>query len=184
MGDIAPYLTELIVLRGIERIIAVAGGIVVCLMGYKLFRHGIDKGYEQLDIESKYFKIILSGTGPGRLFMALGAIIIMLSLVTGGGKVTTGGERVEISSPSHISEVDSTHGIKLKQGDIHTSSFTVYNKGNSEMQITVHSTVDLNSGTHIDSDWDGNLSFHEYDSVTFTPHGFIIHLGQNDTLKQ
>lgn len=63
--------------RGTERILIVVGGITCIILGYILFAR--DKGTHEgrLNFKSKAFSLILTGTGAGLFFMALGAIILI-----------------------------------------------------------------------------------------------------------
>ena len=74
---------DVIFLNGIERIICCLGGIFFGFLGYKLFLNGLDKGFSRLNAESKFIKIVFSGSGPGLFFMAFGSIILLISLFTG-----------------------------------------------------------------------------------------------------
>jgi len=69
-------------LRGIERVIINLGAILMTYLGYKLFIFGIEKGYAKLTAETKFYKIVFSGTGPGLFFMAFGAIVLIAALFT------------------------------------------------------------------------------------------------------
>jgi hypothetical protein len=68
--------------RGVERIIINLGAILMTYLGYKLFIFGIEKGYAELTAETKFYKIVFSGTGPGLFFMAFGAIVLITALLT------------------------------------------------------------------------------------------------------
>lgn len=66
--------------RGIERIIIALSASLFCFLGYKLFRHGVTKGYGSLSFQSKLLKIVFSGTGPGLFFMAFGALVLIVAV--------------------------------------------------------------------------------------------------------
>lgn len=76
-----------ILFRGIERILICVGGIVIAYLGYKLYRHGVDKGYNELTVESKLGRFLLSGVGPGLMFMGCGVIVLITALYIGGVEV-------------------------------------------------------------------------------------------------
>jgi len=69
-----------LVLRAIERFMIVGGAIIFGFFGFGLFSRGIEKGHNKLAAESRWFKIVFSGTGPGLFFMAFGAIILVTAL--------------------------------------------------------------------------------------------------------
>ena len=72
-----------IFLRGLERIVVVLGAIFFGYLGYRLFLYGVDKGESRFATESRWFKVVFSGTGPGLLFMAFGATVLLMSLFSG-----------------------------------------------------------------------------------------------------
>jgi hypothetical protein len=80
-------MDPLFLLRGIERLTIVAGGILVAYLGYKLYLRGASSSPTQVDISSQFMRFAASGTGPGLLFMAFGSAILVCSLIFGG--VTT-----------------------------------------------------------------------------------------------
>lgn len=69
-----------VLVRGIERIIIALSASLFCFLGYKLFRHGVTKGYGSLSFQSKLLKIVFSGTGPGLFFMAFGALVLIVAV--------------------------------------------------------------------------------------------------------
>lgn len=77
-----------LILRGLERIIVAIGAIVFAYFGYRLYLSGVEKGRTHLSAESKFYKFALSGTGPGLFFMALGGVVLVSALFTGGGVKT------------------------------------------------------------------------------------------------
>ena len=79
--------TLIIVMRTIERIVIFMSATFISCLGYWLYKLSINKGRGNLQANSKLGDIILSGTGPGLLFMAFGAIILLVGLLTGGGEI-------------------------------------------------------------------------------------------------
>ena len=80
----------LIVLRVTERIVIYAGAIFMIYLGYSLYKRGISKGRNNLQAKIKLGQIILPGTGAGLFFMAFGAIVLLVGLFTGRGRVQSG----------------------------------------------------------------------------------------------
>jgi len=76
-----------ILFRSIERIVIAVGGIIFAYLGYRLYRHGITEGASKIKIESRWWKLLLSGTGPGLIFMLFGTIILVAGLYLGGIEV-------------------------------------------------------------------------------------------------
>ena len=81
--------------RGLEKIVIDIGAIITIYLGYRLYRLGIDKGTSQVTFEPTFLnlplgKFICSGTGPGLVFMLIGAAILCVSLyIQTVTKVTT-----------------------------------------------------------------------------------------------
>ena len=105
-----------IVLRGIERIFVVVGGIIFGYFGYRLFIFGVDKGDAKISAKSYFYKIVFSGTGPGLFFMAFGAIILVTALFTGGAKKysedpSASSKKTEVSEELQINKDDSKNVI-------------------------------------------------------------------------
>jgi hypothetical protein len=87
---------DAVTLRGPERIIIVIGAIVFAYLGYRLFLAGIDKGLGKLEAETRFYKCVFSGVGPGLFFMAFGAIVLVTALFTGGAtSALSGGDGSE-----------------------------------------------------------------------------------------
>ena len=80
----------LIVLRVTERIVIYAGAIFMIYLGYSLYKRGISKGRNNLQAKTKLGQIILPGTGPGLFFMAFGAIVLLVGLFIGRGRIESG----------------------------------------------------------------------------------------------
>jgi len=76
--------------RGIERIIITLGGIAFGYLGYKLYKLGVKKGKNALTVKSSFLKFALSGMGPGLIFMAFGATVLISGLFTGGASIDRG----------------------------------------------------------------------------------------------
>ena len=77
---------DAVTFRGIERLVIVVGAIIFAYLGYKLFLAGIDKGPGKLEAETKFYKFVFSGVGPGVFFMAFGGIVLVTALFTGGAE--------------------------------------------------------------------------------------------------
>lgn len=78
-----------IIFRGIERLLIIIGGIFFGYLGYRLFVKGLTAGEGTLKYESRFMKVLFSGTGPGLFFMAFGAIVLMVAIAKGGATATT-----------------------------------------------------------------------------------------------
>lgn len=92
--------------RGIERWLIVIGGLVFAYFGYKLYLYGVDKGMGKLQAENQFFKIALSGSGPGLFFMAFGAMILMsLAFIQAEGTTETTHIPPQQDSPSLSGEM-------------------------------------------------------------------------------
>lgn len=79
-----PLATDSITWRGMERLLVVLGAIVFAFLGYKLYTLGIAEGSSKVDVSSRWIAFAVSGTGPGLVLMALGAMILVLAMLTGG----------------------------------------------------------------------------------------------------
>jgi hypothetical protein len=77
---------DAVTFRGLERLVIVVGAIVFAYLGYRLFLAGIDKGPGKLEAQTRFYKFVFSGVGPGLFFMAFGAIVLVTALFTGGAK--------------------------------------------------------------------------------------------------
>ena len=75
---------DAVTFRGLERLIIVIGAIVFAYLGYRLFLAGIDKGPGKLEAQTRFYKFVFSGVGPGLFFMAFGAVVLVTALFTGG----------------------------------------------------------------------------------------------------
>jgi len=80
-------LEDPIVWRGLERIVIIAGAIAFGYFGYKLYELGIGKGKSSLEVESSFLKFVMSGTGPGLVFLAFGTTILVGGMFSGGASV-------------------------------------------------------------------------------------------------
>lgn len=80
---------DLILVRGLERLVIAAGAIFFGYLGYKLYALGIDKGKSQLSTQGPFLAFAMSGTGPGLVFMTFGAFVLSLGLVNGGSSAIT-----------------------------------------------------------------------------------------------
>jgi hypothetical protein len=77
-------LSEPIVWRGVERLGIIVGAIFFGWLGFQLYKLGLSSGASKLDVKSPLIRFAMSGTGPGLLFMAFGALVLIFSLATGG----------------------------------------------------------------------------------------------------
>ena len=64
------------ILRYLERILAILGGIFAIYLGYQLFLRGMDQG----DVQFSFGKFIVSGQGPGIAFMAGGLTVLIYAI--------------------------------------------------------------------------------------------------------
>lgn len=78
-----------LVWRGIERIIIIVGAVFFGLLGYKLYINGITKSKSNVELKSAFVNFILSGSGPGLIFMVLGAFVLLSSIFYGGASFNT-----------------------------------------------------------------------------------------------
>jgi hypothetical protein len=74
------------VLHGIERIVITLGAIAFGVLGYRLFTRGLTRSKGDLEFSSPMAKVVFSGAGPGLFFMAFGAIILVVAMLSGGIK--------------------------------------------------------------------------------------------------
>lgn len=93
-----------ILLRGLERIIIIAGAFFFAYLGYRLYRVGVEKGIGQLNAESNFLKLFLLGTGPGLFFMVFGGIVLTIALFTGKASQSKFTEKVPIIKEESISQ--------------------------------------------------------------------------------
>lgn len=82
---------DAVTFRGLERLIIVLGAIVFAYLGYRLFLAGIDKGPGKLEAQTRFYKFVFSGVGPGLFFMAFGAMVLVTALFTGGAESAVSG---------------------------------------------------------------------------------------------
>jgi len=74
---------DIVLIRGLERILIILGAIFVSYLGYKLYLNGHLKGANKLQVKAEFMNFIISGQGAGLLFMALGALIMIFSIYSG-----------------------------------------------------------------------------------------------------
>lgn len=95
-------LRNVMFLRGVQLILIILAGITFVIVGYKLFLYGIDTGRSKLRRKSEGFKLLFSGSGPGLLFMVIGGLIVLYSILSIGvpsdiaflkNKLTAGSEQ-------------------------------------------------------------------------------------------
>lgn len=103
---------DAVTFRGLERLIIVFGAIVFAYLGYRLFLVGIDKGPGMLEAQTRFYKFVFSGVGPGLFFMAFGAIVLVTALFTGGAESAHSGSNA--SNSSSAVEADSSIKRSIK----------------------------------------------------------------------
>lgn len=81
-------ISDPIVWVGLERIIVVVGGVAFGFLGFLLYRLGITKGKIETNVEFWLIRFALSGTGPGLFFMAFGAAVLGVALLSGRASVS------------------------------------------------------------------------------------------------
>ena len=96
---------DAIMWRGAERLLIVVASMMIEYLGYALFRDG-KESYNTVDFESKVGKIVISGTGPGLVFMIFGATVLVSALIYGGATVTNNNnnqitQRLDVLEHSH-----------------------------------------------------------------------------------
>lgn len=95
-------MMDWILMRSIERIAIVIGAIFIAYLGYRLYALGVEKGHSNLTAESRFYKFIFSGSGPGLFFMAFGSIVLVTALFTGVSeerKVTENSPATAVNEP-------------------------------------------------------------------------------------
>jgi hypothetical protein len=70
-------------MRFIERLVIAGGGIFFGYLGYRLFLLGSGKGSAKFTTESKWFRMVFSGTAPGLFLMLCGCSILVVGLFVG-----------------------------------------------------------------------------------------------------
>jgi hypothetical protein len=70
-------MNEILLMRGFERLLIIAGGIFFGYLGYRLFLFGVEKGTAKMSAETKFYRIVFSGTAPGLFFMLCGCVILL-----------------------------------------------------------------------------------------------------------
>lgn len=81
MADVVEMATAF---RSLERIIIVLGGMLFAYLGYKLYLKGVEGGDTEVEMESDWMELVVTGQGLGLAFMACGAITLVAALVWGG----------------------------------------------------------------------------------------------------
>ena len=81
-------ITDPVIWRGIERLIIVLSAALFGFLGYRLYVKGISKSKSDLNVQSPILRFAVSGTGPGLLFMAFGALVLVWSVSIGGASTT------------------------------------------------------------------------------------------------
>src|SRR6185436_6967337 len=72
-------LSDPIIWRGIERIAIVLGALFFAHLGFQLYKIGQNTGPAKLDLKSPVIRFALSGVGPGLMFMAFGAVVLVFA---------------------------------------------------------------------------------------------------------
>ena len=73
-------LTDPFVWRGIERLLIVLGAVFFGYLDYRLYILGFTKGDVKVDVKSPVVRFVISGTGPGLLFMVFGGSVLITAL--------------------------------------------------------------------------------------------------------
>jgi hypothetical protein len=108
-------LNDPVAMRGLERLVIAFGAITFAILGYRLFIFGVTKGHGKLVADSKLFKVVFSGTGPGLFFMAFGAVVLVSALFTGSGsRETIDGLHHEIANIGAPRQLDDQDMIKKR----------------------------------------------------------------------
>jgi hypothetical protein len=63
---------------------------VFAVLGYMLYRIGLLRASGSVKLQSKFLSFVLSGTGPGIVFMAFGATVLVAGLISGGAGAQSG----------------------------------------------------------------------------------------------
>lgn len=71
-------------LAALERILIVQTGAFFAFLGFRLYVLGVTKGLSKLQAKSQLGEFVMSGTGPGIVFMAFGGIVLVYALATSG----------------------------------------------------------------------------------------------------
>jgi len=85
--------------RALERLLMVAGGIVLGIIGYRLFIFGMTKGRNDLSA----VKLAMFSTGPGLFFMGFGATVLITAWLKGG--VTSQSIKAEPGGPPYEAQI-------------------------------------------------------------------------------
>lgn len=88
------FLTNAIFYKGLQLLLIDGGAIAFAYMGYRLYMAGITVGQNTATAEvgpakSRLFRFAVSGRGPGLLFMFFGAVVLSISLTSGGAFTNT-----------------------------------------------------------------------------------------------
>jgi hypothetical protein len=72
--------------RGCERLLIIIAAMLIAILGYLLFRLGT-KSHNEIGFKTSFITFIVSGTGPGLVFMIFSSFILMYALYYGGAVV-------------------------------------------------------------------------------------------------
>ena len=67
-----------------ERILSVLTAGFFGYLGFRLYVLGVTKGPSKLQAKSQWGEFVMSGTGPGIVFMAFGGAVLIYALATSG----------------------------------------------------------------------------------------------------
>jgi hypothetical protein len=95
--------------RGTERLMIVACAALSMYLGYRLFIFDVKDGVSKLNAQVQWVKIAFSGVGPGLFFMAFGAIVLIVALMTGGASDQHGGSHSGLGAPEIIPDTEPTN---------------------------------------------------------------------------
>ncbi len=62
--------------------LATVGGMFCIYLGYKLFTKGVREHRGELKAKIRFVEIMFTGVGPGLFFMAFGALVLMVALIS------------------------------------------------------------------------------------------------------
>ena len=132
-----------IIWRGIERLLIALGGIVFAYLGYRLYVQGITRGRGEAQVKSPILQFALSGTGPGLFFMAFGAIVLSISLSTGGSSTTVTEDIIDNTTEQVIRRL-TTERVQLSDPiDLEVEFWTKIDELNSRLSRNEDLIMDL-----------------------------------------
>jgi len=69
--------------RGLQLLVIPMGGVAFGVLGFCLYAIGVTRGEARFESLHPILRFVLSGQGPGILFMGLGALVVMLCIPQG-----------------------------------------------------------------------------------------------------